>query len=122
LGSRFNNCKKKCSCKQDDCWDVFEECKKEQEEQNAKCDCCCVQGIKDELKKLVNKTVLINTEGRTYVGTISSVTCDVVKLAAIPGSSAAIISICKIEAILPQTTTTVTVEFDFNNVDVANKA
>lgn len=27
LGSRFNNCKKKCTCKQDDCWEVFEECK-----------------------------------------------------------------------------------------------
>ncbi|PGL50834.1 hypothetical protein CN926_31345, partial [Bacillus thuringiensis] len=47
MGSRFNNCKKKCTCKQDDCWEVFEECKKEQHE---KCDNSCVQGIRDELK------------------------------------------------------------------------
>ncbi|PFM61532.1 hypothetical protein COJ48_21230, partial [Bacillus cereus] len=63
----------------------------------------------------------INTEGRTYVGTVSSVACDVVKLAAIPGSVAAIISVCKIEAIIPPVTT-VTAEFDLNGVDVANKA
>ena len=87
---------------------------------NEKCDSSCVQGIRDELKKLINKTVRINTEGRTYIGTVSSVTCDVVKLAAIPGSVAAIISLCKIEAILPPATT-VTDEFDFNGVDVANK-
>ncbi|GAB6550710.1 hypothetical protein AT258_18355 [Bacillus wiedmannii] len=118
MGSRFNNCKKKCNCKQDDCWDVFEECKKEQ---NEKCDDSCVQGIRDELKKLVNQTVQINTEGRTYVGTISSVSCDVVKLAAIPGAVGVIISICKIEAIFPPVTT-VTAGFDFNGVDVANKA
>ncbi|CAM4187437.1 hypothetical protein CN575_03930 [Bacillus wiedmannii] len=117
MGSRFNNCRKKCTCKHDDCWDVFEECKKEQHE---KCDSSCVQGIRDELKKLINKTVRINTEGRTYIGTVSSVTCDVVKLAAIPGSVAAIISLCKIEAILPPATT-VADEFDFNGVDVANK-
>ena len=33
LGSRYSNSRKRCSCKQcsgkqDDCWDVFEECKK----------------------------------------------------------------------------------------------
>lgn len=28
LGYRYSNSKKKCSCKQDDCWDAFEECKK----------------------------------------------------------------------------------------------
>lgn len=86
-----------------------------------KCDNSCVQGIRDELKKLINRTVQINTEGRTYVGTVSSVSCDVVKLAAIPGSVAVIISICKIEAIFPPVTT-ITAEFDFNGVDVANKA
>ncbi len=90
-------------------------------EQHEKCDNSCVQGIRDELKKLINRTVQINTEGRTYVGTVSSVSCDVVKLAAIPGSVGVIISICKIEAIFPPVTT-VTAEFDFNGVDVANKA
>lgn len=43
------------------------------------------------------------------------------KLAAIPGSVAVIISVCKIEAILPPATTD-TAEFDLNGVDVANKA
>ncbi|MGE6599185.1 hypothetical protein [Bacillus proteolyticus] len=118
MGSRFNNCKKKCTCKQDDCWEIFEECNKEKHE---KCDNSCVQGIRDELKKLINRTVQINREGRTYVGTVSSVSCDVVKLTAIPGSVGVIISICKIEAIFPPVTT-VTAEFDFNGVDVANKA
>ncbi|WP_433772167.1 hypothetical protein [Bacillus wiedmannii] len=118
MGSRFNNCRKKCTCKHDDCWDAFEECKKEQ---NEKCDNSCVQGIRDELKKLVNRTVQIQTEGRTYVGIVSSVTCDVVKLAAIPGSVAAIISLCKIVAIIPPVTT-VTTDFDLNGIDLANKA
>ena len=49
-------------------------------EQHEKCDNSCVQGIRDELKKLINRTVQINTEGRTYVGTVSSVSCDVVRL------------------------------------------
>ncbi|HDR7795373.1 TPA: hypothetical protein QCY19_004048 [Bacillus luti] len=116
MGYQNSNCNKKNSGKKDECWDAFEKCK---EEQNANCDCCCVQGIKDELKKLVNQTVQINTGGRTYVGSVSAVTCDVVKLAAIPGSVGVIISLCEIEAIFPPTTT---VTVDFSNVDVANKA
>ncbi|GAB6429776.1 exosporium protein ExsK [Bacillus luti] len=100
MGYRYSNSKKKCTCKQDDCWDAFEECKKEQEEQNKKCDCCCVQGIKDELKKLVNRAVRINTESNEYAGTVTSVTCDVVKLTNSAGV-VTIISVCKIEAIVP---------------------
>ncbi len=55
--------------------------KKEHEEQNKACDCCCVQGIRDELRKLVNRSVRITTGSNNYAGTVSSVTCDVVKLA-----------------------------------------
>ncbi|HDR6268796.1 MULTISPECIES: exosporium protein ExsK [Bacillus cereus group] len=99
MGSRFNNCKKKCRCKQDDCWDAFEECKKEHEEQNKKCDCCCVQGIRDELKKLVHSAVRITTTGNNFEGTVSSVTCDVVRLANSAGVVTVIVSVCKIEAI-----------------------
>ncbi|AXO98552.1 hypothetical protein BCJMU51_2422 [Bacillus cereus] len=106
MGSRYSNSRKKCSCKQcsckqDDCWDVFEECKKEHEEQNKACDCCCVQGIRDELRKLVNRSVRITTGTNNYAGTVSSVTCDVVKLANSAGVVTVIISVCKIEAIEP---------------------
>ncbi|MCU4989902.1 hypothetical protein OCF10_13270 [Bacillus cereus] len=112
MGYRYSNSRKKCSCKQcsckqcsckqDDCWDVFEECKKEHEEQNKACDCCCVQGIRDELRKLVNRSVRITTgSNNNYAGTVSSVTCDVVKLANSAGVVTVIISVCKIEAIEP---------------------
>lgn len=87
---------------------------------STKCTCCCTQGLKDELTKLVNQTVRIDTGGHSYVGTVSSVSCDVVKLAAIPGSSAAIISLCKIEAIVPATTT-VTAELDLDGITIANQ-
>ncbi|CAM3918780.1 MULTISPECIES: exosporium protein ExsK [Bacillus cereus group] len=101
MGYRYSNSKKKCTCKQDDCWDAFEECKKEHEEQNKKCDCCCVQGIRDELKKLVNRAARITTVGNNYEGTVYSVTCDVVKLANSAGVVTVIISVCNIEAIEP---------------------
>ncbi len=75
--------------------------KKEHEEQNKACDCCCVQGIRDELRKLVNRSVRITTGTNNYAGTVSSVTCDVVKLANSAGVVTVIISVCKIEAIEP---------------------
>ncbi|KFN01802.1 hypothetical protein D0U04_23470 [Bacillus clarus] len=118
MASHFSRFGKKCSGHHDDCWDKFEECKREH---NERCDCCCVQGIRDELKKLVNHTVRIDTEGHSYAGIVTSVSCDVVKLAAIPGSHPAIVSLCKIEAIV-LATTTVTAKLDLDGIDLANKA
>lgn len=53
------------------------------------------------LRKLVNRSVRITTGTNNYAGTVSSVTCDVVKLANSAGVVTVIISVCKIEAIEP---------------------
>ncbi|MBW3492080.1 hypothetical protein [Bacillus sp. FDAARGOS_1420] len=101
------------------------ECDKQLEEclnsQNEACDSCCVQNIKEELCNLKNQTVRIDTQTRSYVGIINSVDCDIVSLGAITGTVATIISICKIEAIVPATTT-VKAEFNLGDTDIANKA
>lgn len=102
----------------DECWNQYEECKKQQ---NQSCDGCCVQGIKNVLTSLKNQTVQIDTQGRSYVGVVSTVNCDVVQLGASTGTIATIISICQIEAIIPATATPV-VTADFNLDHVANKA
>ncbi|MBL2480624.1 exosporium protein ExsK, partial [Klebsiella pneumoniae] len=49
----------------------------------------------------VNRSVRITTGTNNYAGTVSSVTCDVVKLANSAGVVTVIISVCKIEAIEP---------------------
>lgn len=87
--------------------------------QNEMCDNCCVQGIKKELDNLINQTVRIDTPTRSYVGIIHLVDCDVVSLEPSTDTVATIISICKIEAIIPATTTVIT-DFDLDDID--NKA
>ncbi|EOQ04472.1 hypothetical protein [Bacillus cereus] len=110
------SCNHSCSgC--DECWEQFEECEKEKNEQ---CDCCCVQGIKDELNKLINQTVRIDTQTRSYVGVVTSVTCDVVRLGASTGTIATVLSVCKIETIIPASTTVVT-GINLDDTDIANK-
>ncbi|MCQ6343977.1 hypothetical protein NPM06_31395 [Bacillus cereus] len=116
--SKLGRQNKKCSSNDADCYDQYEEC---MNNQNAACDCCCVQGIKDELSTLRNQTVRIDTQTRSYVGVVNAVTCDVVRLGPSVGTIATIISICKIEAIVPATVTPV-VTAEFNLDDVANKA
>ncbi|MGY1423854.1 hypothetical protein [Bacillus cereus] len=112
-GSSNNSCS---GC--DECWNQYEECKNQQ---NQNCDCCCVQGIKDTLVALKSQTVRIDTRGRSYVGIISSVDCDVVRLGASAGTVATVISICQIEAIIPAATTPV-VAPEFSLDGIANKA
>ncbi|MGU3438785.1 hypothetical protein ACLBXI_01540 [Bacillus cereus] len=111
-GSGNNSCS---GC--DECWNQYEECKNQQ---NQSCDCCCEQGIKDALTSLKNQTVRIDTQGRSYVGVVSSVNCDVVQLGASTGTTATIISICKIEAVIPATTTVVT-GINLDDTELANK-
>ncbi|MGH1288751.1 hypothetical protein [Bacillus toyonensis] len=102
----------------DECWNQYEECKNQQ---NQSCDGCCVRGIKNVLTSLKNQTVQIDTKGRSYVGIVSSVNCDVVQLDASTGTTATILSICQIEAIIPAASTLV-VTADFNLDRIANKA
>ncbi len=82
-------------------------------------DNCCVDGIKKELDNLINQTVRVDTPTRSYVGIINSVDCNVISLEPSTGTAATIISISKIEAIVP-TTTTVTTDLDLGDID--NKA
>ena len=64
-----------------------------------------MQGIKKELNNLINQMIRIDTSIRSYVGIINSIDCDVVSLETSTDTVATIISICKIEAIVPATTT-----------------
>ncbi|EOO30364.1 hypothetical protein IIU_05110 [Bacillus cereus VD133] len=115
-GSCGGSCNNSCSgC--DECREQYEECKNQQ---NQTCDCCCVQGIKDELSSLINQIVRIDTETRSYVGVVTSVTCDVIRLGASAGTVATIISICKIEAVIPATTTVVN-GINLDDTEIANK-
>ena len=105
LGSRYSNSRKSVHVNSVQAnrmiVGMFLKSVKEHEEQNKACDCCCVQGIRDELRKLVNRSVRITTGSNNYAGTVSSVTCEVVKLANSAGVVTVIISVCKIEAIEP---------------------
>ncbi|MGN4670053.1 hypothetical protein ACTFRP_31630 [Bacillus cereus group sp. MYBK234-1] len=87
--------------------------------QNEMYDNYCVQGIKKELDNLIKQTVRVDTPTRSYVGIINSVDCNVVSLEPSTGTVATIISICKIEAIIPATTTVIN---DFDLGDIDNKA
>lgn len=121
MGYRYNKLSKqisKCSNTSNDCLDQYKECVNNQ---NKTCDCCCVQGIKNTLQALKNQTVRIDTQTRSYVGVISSVTCDIVSLGASTGTVGTTISICKIEAIIPAVTT-ITTEFNLGDTPIANKA
>ena len=105
LGSRYSNSRKRCSCKQcsgkqDDCWDVFEECKKNMKSKIRHVTVAVYKEL-EMVRKLVNRSVRITTGSNNYAGTVSSVTCDVVKLANSAGVVTVIISVCKIEAIEP---------------------
>lgn len=116
--SKLGRKNEKCSSNDTDCYNQYEEC---MNNQNVACDCCCIQGIKDEISSLRNQTVRIETQTRSYVGVVTAVTCDVVRLGPSTGTVATVISICKIEAVVSATVTPVVIS-EFNLDDVANKA
>ncbi|WP_208326619.1 hypothetical protein [Bacillus albus] len=104
----------------DDCWEDFEDCKKDR---NEKCDCCCTTGIFQALRALRNRNVAIAIRGITIsvIGIVESVNCDVVTLRGAGTAPPLTLSICEIIAVreLIVTVSETTAEnlnvFDINN-------
>jgi hypothetical protein len=76
------------------------------EKHNDNCDCCCVEGIKDQLKDARKSEVLIYlTNDRTVRGFVKKVNCDVVVLESVTDpvlpkfdADYAVVSLCEITA------------------------
>lgn len=86
-------------------------CKDHEKREKCHCDCCCTTGMREELKDLKGKLVLINTTGGTVggivplIGVIKDVDCDVVEFGWLEGLGLGIsiptfISLCEVTSVL----------------------